>query len=448
MATKSTGTKKKQRRRTEHTGVKILRLNRDGSKFHVARFIDPDTGKQSQVNLTRLGLSSKEARTQWAKQKAHTLNDRKAALESGTAVTSFTSPQEAVTAYFERVAGDLKPSSILVYQDATRPFLEWAKKHRLTCVEELTGPKLMLLRDYLVKRPKTVANKTIRGRRVAGKNPRSKATIYKIIRSMRTVLNHWRKRGFTPHLTSDTIRDHLEQVKVPKKLPRFLKPAEIKKLLKAALRHDKETYTHARIGSATHAEAFHYPPITPLIVTLLLTGMRRGEALELRWADVDLEAGEITLSDEATKTSHGRRIPLAESPTVIDLFNRMKLASDGDFVFGTEIDKPASVNVAKAARKRLTETFGAPEHWTFHDLRRTCGSFLTCAHSIYGAAAAFLSAARLGHSIEVAQRHYLGAISNIDPNAKTLEAAMGCEALFKQIAKKDVEIKVIRKASR
>jgi hypothetical protein len=60
-------------------------------------------------------------------------------------------------------------------------------------------------------------------------------------------------------------------------------------------------------------------------------------------------------------------------------------------------------------------------------LRRTCGTFLTCASGIRGAGSAWLSAVRLGHGIDVAQRHYWGAVNNIPVEAKTLEAAMGVE---------------------
>lgn len=77
----------------------------------------------------------------------------------------------------------------------------------------------------------------------------------------------------------------------------------------------------------------------------------------------------------------------------------------------------------EAARKRLTRAFKAPE-FTWHDLRRTCGTHLTCAPGIYGGASAFLCAKKLGHSVAVAEKHYLGVVNNISPSARTLEEAM------------------------
>ena len=66
-------------------------------------------------------------------------------------------------------------------------------------------------------------------------------------------------------------------------------------------------------------------------------------------------------------------------------------------------------------------------------LRRSCGSYLTCAPAIYGAASAFMSARRLGHGVAVAEKNYLGSVKDISPEAKTLEQAMGIEAQVEEI---------------
>jgi hypothetical protein len=82
---------------------------------------------------------------------------------------------------------------------------------------------------------------------------------------------------------------------------------------------------------------------------------------------------------------------------------------------------------AGAAMDRLRDEFGAPKSFTFQVLRVTCQSYLASAPSIYGAASIFLAARRGGHSAEVCQRHYAGAVRNVSPEAKTLEAAMQIE---------------------
>lgn len=56
-------------------------------------------------------------------------------------------------------------------------------------------------------------------------------------------------------------------------------------------------------------------------------------------------------------------------------------------------------------------------------------SWLHLRPSIFGAASAYRSAKQLGHSVTVAEKHYLGLVKNIPMEGKTLEAAMGIESV-------------------
>ena len=50
---------KKRRTRTQHPGVKLLALKRaGGTTIHVARYVDPDSGKHVQKSLAALGLTT------------------------------------------------------------------------------------------------------------------------------------------------------------------------------------------------------------------------------------------------------------------------------------------------------------------------------------------------------------------------------------------------------
>jgi len=77
--------------------------------------------------------------------------------------------------------------------------------------------------------------------------------------------------------------------------------------------------------------------------------------------------------------------------------------------------------------------FGAPPTFTFQILRVTCQSYLASAPSIYGAASIFLVARRGGHSVAVCEKHYAGAVKNISPEAKSIEAAMQIEREAAQV---------------
>ena len=57
-------------------------------------------------------------------------------------------------------------------------------------------------------------------------------------------------------------------------------------------------------------ESFKSKSIKDLISFLIFTGCRKGEALNLKWDDVDLQNGIISI--KATKTNEDRRIPVSE----------------------------------------------------------------------------------------------------------------------------------------
>ncbi len=92
-----------------------------------------------------------------------------------------------------------------------------------------------------------------------------------------------------------------------------------------------------------------------------------------------------------------------------------------------------SKDAAIKSMRRLRETYGAPAVFNYQALRRTCGTFLTCSPSIYGAASAFLSAKQLGHSVVVAEKNYVGALRKIPADAKDLEHAMNIDDLVDEV---------------
>lgn len=440
--------RKKQRKRSPHPGVVIIKRERSKITVYLARWTDPDTGRRVELSLSTpdLGITNEEGRRAWAVSKSQALADRKRALASGVAVVTRTSPEAAVRDYFDTRKAELKVSTVKAYREGTDPFVLWCRKVGLASIEDVTGAKLVAFRDWFASRNAraTASGKGQgRGARKVGARRRSPQQVNKCLRALRTFLNHQRKRGRTPSLTTDAIKDSLSNAKTPKKLIEFLRQPEMRKLLKAVQRHDSELndgHGHAR------------QRIGPFVLTVLLTGMRVAEAEGLRWNDVDLEAGEITLSHDRTKTGHVRRITLAETPSLAAMLANMKLrAGNRSFVFGeakglknTDAQskarndravpgsEPIQHYVVESARKRLIKLYNAPV-FTWQGLRRTCGTFLTCAPSIYGAASAFLSAKRLGHSVSVAEKSYYAAVSNIPADAKTLEAAMGCEDLINEI---------------
>ncbi|HEX5656454.1 MAG TPA: tyrosine-type recombinase/integrase [Polyangiales bacterium] len=164
---------------------------------------------------------------------------------------------------------------------------------------------------------------------------------------------------------------------------------------------------------------------------MLLTGCRIGEAIGLPWKQVDLDAvdnegrqvGEVHLRGSNTKTRRARTIDLAVSPALHELLGVMHDAVGGK---GRVFELTRST--AEAAANRMRDEYGAPAAFTWQALRRTCGTYLTNAPSIFGAASIHRSSRQLGHSTQVAERHYLGTFRGIPREARTVEAAMQIEA--------------------
>jgi integrase len=106
--------------------------------------------------------------------------------------------------------------------------------------------------------------------------------------------------------------------------------------------------------------------------TLLLTGQRKSEVLEMRWSEVDLSSSVWTIPSERAKNDGLHRVPLT-SPVLTILKERRLLGKGNDFVFGPEgEDRPRSD--IRRQFEHLVKAVGA--HFTPHDIRRTVATQL------------------------------------------------------------------------
>jgi integrase len=303
--------------------------------------------------------------------------------------------------------------------------------------------KLTAFRDSRIAQRKQVISKGARrGGRKASIATRSPSSVNIELRAVKTMLLQWRSEERLPNIDRETVCRCLKSLPTPRETPAYLSPADCRKLLGACLRHDSETFAITReehdglkpVGSTPRHE-----PIAPFVMFLLLTGCRLGEALNLQWSDIDLDAldsegrkvGEIRLQATATKTKQYRVIGLEVCPSLRTLLAALRLKSGHRaFVFGGKTALPRTR--VEAARKRLLKEYGAPK-FSWQNLRQTTGTFLTNAPGIFGAASVFMSARQLGHSVAVAEKHYLGVIRGIPREARTLEHAMQIEELAQKV---------------
>jgi len=409
----------------KHPGVYLtVRKDSNGSATaHRARWIDPDTQKWEYATLEaqKPPITRKGEALDWLVAKSNEIRRRYEDLGRGAARRVDLSVSDAVENYLERKRAKWRPRTTEVYERDLTEFSDWCEENGIESISDLGRAHLNALKDHLETRPKA---------RSKDGSPRSKASVNSNLASLRVFLNDAARMEWL-QIDSAIVADVLRAVRTERNLPRFLRQSEVRKLLRASVRHDAATFVETRAehrGKGEKGKTKCFTPVAPLLAAALLSGCRIGELEGLSWEEVDLEREEISLAASRTKTKHGRMIDLRVCPTLVELLRRMRLGSGGDaFVFGGE--EPLTHTLAESNRKRLVRAFSAPR-FSWHDLRRTCATFLTNSPGIYGGASAFHSAKRTGHSVAVAERSYAGLLRDIAADANTLEAAMDAEEEF------------------
>ena len=143
------------------------------------------------------------------------------------------------------------------------------------------------------------------------------------------------------------------------------------------------------LSAETTAKSFYFP----LIVFVANTGVRIGEALALRWKDVDLNAATATinrgsLNDSTTKTAAGvRTVPLV--PDVVNALKaqqrrqreaRMKMGvgwqdTEG-LVFTTGDGTPVDAHNARRTLRAALKAAGLPQDRPWHTMRHSLATRL------------------------------------------------------------------------
>ncbi|MBK8100829.1 MAG: tyrosine-type recombinase/integrase [Planctomycetes bacterium] len=421
---------KRRRARTSHVGVKLKnRLTRHGTRSWVARWTDPLTGAEAQQSLDALGLSTAEARRQWAIAKAEQIHRTAAAVAAGSAVAERVPLAAAIERF--RSTSTAKASTLSGYEPSFARLRSWAEDHGIRLVQDLQPRHLTTFRDTCVKGKAAVpAVGATRGAKRSGGRRHAAATVNKTLTVCKLFLGWARRTGWTPHLDSDAIADRLKPMRAEREAVQILRPGQVVELLRSAQRHDAAKFDLTRAehdGLQPRGTTLRYEPAAPFVLAALLLGMRLQELIGLRWDEVDLSAGEVRLPAARTKTSSARTVTLAESPAAWDLLRALRLRVPGDRVF------PAwTADLAKATKRRLMSEFGAPV-FSWQHPRRTCAAILTNAPAIFGAASAYRSAKRAGHSVAIAERHYVDVLRDLPGDARSIEAAVGVEAIAKRI---------------
>jgi integrase len=440
VATKRTT---KRRIKSPHLGVVLLRRQLVRGMSWQARWTDPDSGRVIRIQLSGENARNEDTRAAWAKKQSDALARRRMDLRSG--VVAVVDPQSidgAIDAYLTDARHRLRGRTIETYERGIELLKAWCAKRGMRRTTDLTPARLAQLRAYLIAKPRQNAvAEGRRGERAEDDARRSPGAINVELRAIKTLLNSWRLAGHLS-VSKDSIGDVLKALPLSRERPQFLTPSQCQQLLEGCVRHDAAVFDETRKEHAGHGlkgTTPRYQPIAPFVVFVLLTGCRIGEALSLRWDVVDLDAvdnegrkvGEIHLSAADVKTGRARTIGLEVSPELRRMLAGMKLrAGKNTHVFGGLNPMPRTK--ADAGLKRLLSEYGAPK-FTWQNLRQTTATYLVNAAGIFGSATIYRSCAQLGHSVQVAERLYVGLMRHIPREARSLEAATQIEAQLKTI---------------
>jgi integrase len=183
-----------------------------------------------------------------------------------------------------------------------------------------------------------------------------------VLSRMLTLAIKWKLRSDNPCKGVERNREHLRK--------RYLKPEELARLTKALAEEPNQTAADA-------------------VRLLLLTGCRRGEALNAAWSQFNLAAGTWSKPPSSTKQDEYHQVPL--SAPARQLLGRLHKQAEGSpWVFPGRNGRPRED--LKYAWQRIRRAAGIPDV-RLHDIRHSFASEL-----VSGGASLPLIGALLGHS--------------------------------------------------
>jgi site-specific recombinase XerD len=147
---------------------------------------------------------------------------------------------------------------------------------------------------------------------------------------------------------SRTVSPHVDR-------SRFLTKDEANRVIEAA----------ARVGRQGERDSL-------LLLLMYRHGLRCAEAIDLRWADFDLEAPKNrTLTVRRVKNSKDATHTL--EPDTVRRLKAFKAKSDGHFLFRSERGNPLSPDMVARIVERAGEAAKIGRHVNPHALRHACG---------------------------------------------------------------------------
>ena len=218
------------------------------------------------------------------------------------------------------------------------------------------------------------------------KEGKKESTINRDVSAITAMLKHVVNQGFLAELP---FKGKITKYKEPSENPRYLSQEEVSRLRVALEGRDAESREERKRYNKWRQERNYqlFPEIgrycdylTPVVLTAMLTGLRRGELFNLVWQDVYLPEsregrGRITVRAEGAKSGKTRTVPLPnECRDVLTEWKKLtEFSQSRDCIFPN--GKGERLTDIKTAFKNLLKRAGISE-FTFHDLRHHYASSL------------------------------------------------------------------------
>lgn len=237
--------------------------------------------------------------------------------------------------FLEYAANTFAPGHVLLYKKA---FLHFSRFFGTILLKDLTGYHWD---RYKIERQSSHLKD----------HTTSPVTINMELRCLKAALNtavRWNMLEVNPFAKQ-------KQCPVPEKLPSFFTREEIQALL----------------------NAISAPWLKEIVLFAVMTGMRQGEILHLRWQDVQFDRRTIIIQNSdvfKTKTGKKRVVPMNDFTYM--LLQKKLAERDGNFIFthnGALIDRGyLTINFKRAVKRAKIQDTGLH----FHSLRHTFASWL------------------------------------------------------------------------
>jgi integrase len=177
-------------------------------------------------------------------------------------------------------------------------------------------------------------------------------------------------------LVDESPVDDVSKPRKEEKEKAFLKPDDIKRILRAV-----DAHRQMREGEPGPTPRDTW--LKEMIRVAVGTGLRRGELLNLRWGDVDLESGRLVVRNRdgfTAKNGRERTVPLrGDALETLRAMKEDRSTLDNDPVFvGANDDVPKPDRVSKRFKFYVRKAgLSDREELSFHSCRHTTGSWLS-----------------------------------------------------------------------